>query len=236
MSLVEMTWRDALFAHWPVEPSVVDPRLPDDLDVDTHDGRAWLGVVGFLMEDVRLRGMPPSLGFTFPELNLRTYVTHDGTPGIYFFNLDAGDRLGVAAARRLVKLPYYTASMRITDREEGFRFRSRRVERDAPPLAFDADYAPLDEPLADRERAEFLTERYRFYTAGVDAVREGYEGSSDRLWIGEVRHDPWTLAPAALTVRRNGCFRANRFETPEGDPLCHYAPGVEVRADRLRRV
>ncbi|MFD1515448.1 YqjF family protein, partial [Halomarina rubra] len=190
MSLVRMTWRDTLFAHWPVDPAVVEHRLPPRLDVDTYDGRAWLSVVGFRMEGIRPRGVPASLGVSFGELNLRTYVTHEGTPGIYFFNLDAGDRLGVAVARRAFGLPYYAASMRIRDvgaRDDGggegsndgprdgprVRFRSRRTHRDAPPLAFDGEYGPTDGSLADPDRAAFLTERYRFYTAGVDAATDG---------------------------------------------------------------
>ncbi|MFD1515447.1 DUF2071 domain-containing protein, partial [Halomarina rubra] len=56
------------------------------------------------------------------------------------------------------------------------------------------------------------------------------------LRVGVVEHDPWPLSPADCTLRRNDCFDANGFETPTSDPVCHYAPAVEVRADRLRRV
>lgn len=237
MSLVRMTWRDTLFAHWPVDPEVVARRLPPELDVDTYDGRAWLSVVGFRMEGIRPRGVPGAVGFTFPELNLRTYVTHEDSPGIYFFNLDAGDRLGVAAARRLFHLPYYTASMRVVDQGEGVRFRSWRTHRDAPPLAFDADYRPTGEAPADEGRARFLTERYRFFTAGVEAATRGAdpEATAETVRVGEIRHDPWPLEAASLDVRRNDCFEANGFETPAGDPVCHYAPVLEVTADRVRR-
>ncbi|MWG33973.1 YqjF family protein [Halomarina oriensis] len=238
MSLVRMTWRDTLFAHWAVAPETVASRLPPGLALDTYGGRAWLSVVGFRMDGIRPRGTPEALGFSFPELNLRTYVTHEGSPGIYFFNLDAGDRLGVRAARRLFHLPYYDASMRVTDRDDGVRFRSRRVHRDAPPLVFDADYRPTDEPLADEQRARFLTERYRFFTAGVDAAAQGADPrtAAESTRVGEIRHDPWPLVPAELDVRRNDCFVANGFETPDGDPVCHYAPALAVKADRVRRV
>lgn len=106
---LEMTWRDALFCHWPVDPAVVSGTLPDRLSAATHEGDAYLSVVAFVMDDIRPPGAPVEL--SFPELNLRTYVVGPDGPGVYFYNLDADDRLGVAVARRLFALPYYRAEM-----------------------------------------------------------------------------------------------------------------------------
>jgi uncharacterized protein YqjF (DUF2071 family) len=74
--------------------------IPERLQIDTFDGRAWLAVVPFRMTNVRLRGTPavPWLS-EFPELNVRTYVVCDGKPGVWFFRLDAGNSLAVAIAR-----------------------------------------------------------------------------------------------------------------------------------------
>ena len=55
---LEMTWLDGLFAHWPVDPSTVAAALPEGLSVATHDGDAYLGVVPFVMDDIRPRGLP----------------------------------------------------------------------------------------------------------------------------------------------------------------------------------
>ncbi|MFD1599832.1 DUF2071 domain-containing protein [Halobellus rarus] len=49
MAVLRMRRTDALFAHWPVDPTVVSSRLPAGLAVATDDGQAWLGVVGFAM-------------------------------------------------------------------------------------------------------------------------------------------------------------------------------------------
>lgn len=104
-----MTWQDVGFMHWPVAPETVEATLPDGLAVDTYDGRAWLSMVPFQMADIRPRGSP--IGRSFGELNLRTYVVADGTPGVYFYNLDADDRLSVTLARQLFQLSYYRESM-----------------------------------------------------------------------------------------------------------------------------
>ena len=239
-SLLTMTWRDVLFAHWSLPPEIVESHLPAELAVDTYDGQAWLGVVAFRMDPIKPRYAP--LGLSFGECNLRTYVTPaDGVcttdtadatdtnpgPGIYFFNLDASDRLSVAVARRLFGLPYYTAEMDITHHGEAVRFQSRRTHRGAPPNRFAATYRPVGES----ERATpgsieaFLAERYRFYT--VDEKRG--------LAVGEIDHDPWELTRAKATIETNTLFESNGFEQPDGEALLHYSRELPVRAGRLRQ-
>src|SRR5690242_15532173 len=83
-------WHDLLFAHWPIPPEVMRQHVPSELRLDVFDGTAWIGIVPFHMSDVRPRWVPPLPGLSrFPELNVRTYVTIDNKPGIYFFSLDA---------------------------------------------------------------------------------------------------------------------------------------------------
>ncbi|AXG11187.1 YqjF family protein [Haloplanus rubicundus] len=226
-SLLSMRWTDILFAHWSVDPGVVAATLPEGLDVDTHDGDAYLGVVGFRMESIRPRGLPRSLGLSFPELNLRTYVRGSEGGGVYFYNLDADDRIGVSLARGLFRLPYYRAAMQVEDRVDGVRFRSRRTHRRASPARFDATYRPTGEtdPVAPGSLDAFLTERYRFYT----------ESDGGRLYRGEIDHPPWPLSDAALTIRENTLFAANGFDRPGGEPHVRYSPGIDVTAGRIRR-
>lgn len=226
-SLLSMRWDDLLFAHWAVDPAVVAPTLPAGLAVDTRDGDAYLGVVGFRMASIRPRGVP--VGLSFPELNLRTYVRSDDGPGVYFYNLDAADPIGVTIARGLFKLPYYRAEMSVTDRERGgIDFRSQRTHRGAPSAAFDATYRPTGAPTTvDPASLEaFLTERYRFYT----------ESEGGRLYRGEIEHPPWALTEATLDARENTLFEANGFDRPAGEPLVHYSPGSDVTAGLIHRV
>jgi len=229
-SLLSMRWRDLLFAHWRVAPDTVAETLPEGLSVDTFDGDAYLGVVPFVMEDIRPRGSPVGLGFG--ELNLRTYVTADGTPGVYFFNLDADDRIGVRLARSVFRLPYYRAAMTIGTRGEGrdreVSFRSRRLSSGASSARFEGRYGP-DGPFSEPESgslAAFLTERYRFYTAD----------ERGRIYRGDIGHEPWRLAPAWAEIGENSLFAANGFDRPEGKPRLHAAAPIDVTAGRIRRL
>ena len=168
---ITQRWNDLLFAHWQAPPSHVGRLLPEGLQVDTFQGAAWLGVVPFWMDRIKVRGVPPIPGArSFPELNLRTYVRdqHTGAQGVYFFSLDGGNLLAVAAARAFYHLPYYWAEMRLEQRSEReFSFYSRRRFA-SQPVIFKARYRGLGPTrrLAESRSGTleyFLTERYYLF-------------------------------------------------------------------------
>lgn len=226
MPAFEMEWRDVLFASYPVEPGVVEPHLPDRLAVDTLDGNAYLSVVPFVIADIRPKGLPATVGLTTPELNLRTYVRLDDTPGIYFFNLDADDVLGVLGARIFNHLPYYFADMEF-DRGPPMSFRSRRTTPGARPCRFAGTYGPDGEPFEPEPGTveHFLVERYRYFTEAQDGT----------IRYADIEHDPWTLRPATWNVSENTIFAANGFAEPDSEPVLSYSRGVSVEASGSKR-
>lgn len=223
--VIDMDWRHVLVASWTVDDRTVARTLPRGLEPDTHGGDVYLSVVPFIMGNVRPHLAPRFIGSTFAELNLRTYVrpTDGGVPGIYFYNLDASDPVGVMLARRFYDLPYYRAAadVRRWDVTE-YAFQSERTHEGVPPLSFEATYRPTGpaEPATEGSLDEFLFERTRFYT----------ENDAGELRYGIVSHDPWDVAPAAIEFAANDLFRSNGFDTPTGDPHVRFSPGVAVRA------
>jgi len=223
---LEMGWRHLLFENWPIDPGVMDAHLPDGLEPDVHDGSAWLSIVPFTNVAVRPAGVPEALGIRLPELNVRTYVTRDGVPSVYFFSLDAQGIASVLGARLFHHLPYYYARISL-DRTDGrVRFSSRR-HPGARPARYEGAYWPTGEPLAapGDPLGAFLVERYRFYTGAQD-------GS---IRYTAVDHDPWTLYPAAAEIGTNTLFSAHGFPRPDADPVYYYSPGLDVVASRSRR-
>src|SRR3954452_11251536 len=126
--VMAQTWVDLLFAHWPLPPEALRPFVPEPLPVDTFDGQAWLGVTPFEVRGLRVRGTPavPWLS-RFPELNVRTYTTLGGKPGIWFFSLDAARVAAVAGARLSYRLPYFHADMAIARSAGRIEYRSART-------------------------------------------------------------------------------------------------------------
>src|SRR6267143_1137061 len=160
--VMAQSWHDLLFAHWQVDVIVLRSLLPSQLQIDTFEGSAWLAVVPFRMTSVRLRGTPAMPGLSaFPELNVRTYVTCDGKPGVWFFSLDAGNSLAVAIARAWFHLPYFRARMSCSERNGGIEYASHRTHSGAASAGLRGHYRPVGPiflPQPDTLE-HFLTER-----------------------------------------------------------------------------
>ncbi len=215
------SWHDLLFAHWPVPVEHLRPALPSFLPLDTFAGRAWVGVIPFRMTGVRLRGIPPVPWLSaFPELNVRTYVTAGGKPGVFFFSLDAGNAVAVTVARRWFRLPYYRARMSVTPDQGGIRYTSQRVHRGAAPAAFSARYAPVGPVFRASAGSldRWLTERYCLYTTGP----------AGRLYRAEIHHAPWPLQRAAAAVLRSTMTGPLGIALPDAEPLLHFARRLDV--------
>jgi uncharacterized protein len=219
-------WNDLLFAHWPVPAAQVSPLLPDGLQPETFQGSAWLGVVPFWMDRIKVRGVPSIPGArSFPELNLRTYVRdqNTGAPGVYFFSLDASNLLAVAAGRTFYNLPYYWADMRLEARPDNeFAFFSRRRFQ-SKPVEFKARYRGLGptRKLAESRPGSleyFLTERYCLFTAN----RAGLPVRAN------VHHVPWPLEDAEADIERNDLAAAIGIALPDEKPILHYSRRLAV--------
>src|SRR4051794_24649738 len=157
------TWLDILFAHWPVAPEALRPAVPPAVPIDTFQGNAWIGITPFEVIGARPRGVPPMPWLSrFPELNVRTYATVDGRPGIWFLSLDAARLLAVHGARRGYRLPYHHARMSVTRHAGRVSYRSESLSRQRPRAALHATYAPIGAPATPMAGTleHFLTERY----------------------------------------------------------------------------
>jgi uncharacterized protein len=219
-------WNDVLFAHWPVEAAQVAALLPEGLQVDTFDGAAWLGVVPFWMDRIKVRGIPPVPGArSFPELNLRTYVRdrYSGAQGVYFLSLDASNLLAVGVARMFYRLPYYWAEMRMAQRtEREFEFYSWRYWS-SRPVVFKARYRGLGptRKLAESRPGtleHFLTERYCLFS-------KNRAGQPIRA---NVHHVPWPLEDAEAEIERNDLTEAIGILLPKEEPVLYYSRRLAV--------
>jgi uncharacterized protein len=221
------TWEGLLFAHWrvPVEP--VRALVPSGLEVDTFDGSAWLGITPFRVDALRLRGLPPLPGVSrFLELNVRTYVTRDGRPGIWFFSLDAASRLAVEAARRAYRLPYHQGRMRAERRGDWIDYESTRIGRSPRPFVFSGRYRPVGPvaPPPPGSLEHFLIERYCLY-----AVHD------DRIHRAEIHHPPWPAQLAEAQVELN-TMPPDGVRVSAEPALLHYAAVQDVVIWPLRPV
>jgi uncharacterized protein YqjF (DUF2071 family) len=235
-AIMRQKWRDLLFLHWPIPPEAVRPLVPPQLDLDLHEGRAYVGLIPFTMRGVRPVWTPAVPGLSsFHETNVRTYVHRSGRdPGVWFFSLDAANRLAVRLARSWFYLPYYHARLFL---------EPEPTERNGDPHAFvyagvrqmpgprPASYAIRATPAGSVEPARpgtlehFLVERYILYST-----------RGDHLYRGQVHHSAYPLQSATVHSLDENLLAAAALARPDVPPLTHFAGGVDVDVYRLEPV
>ena len=206
------TWLDLAFLHWRVDRDVLGRLVPPSVNLETFDGAAWLGITPFVLGSLRVRGLPPLPRVsTFPELNVRTYVTHDGRPGIWFFSLDAASTVAVEGAKRFYRLPYHRARMSVERSAEYVHHESARAG-----ATFSARYRGD----GDLFRAEpgslehFLVERYCLYTE-----------DGGRLYRADIHHPPWDLQRGEARIDLNTMAP---LSLPDVKPHVLFSPRQDV--------
>jgi uncharacterized protein len=215
--LVAQTWENLLFAHWPVAPSALRPLIPSGLSLDMFAGEAWVGVVPFRLSHLAPRGAAGRVGLGFPELNVRTYVTIEDKPGVWFFSLDAASILAVIGARAAYHLPYFWAAMDIGEDGEWITYRSQRRFRAA--ARFVGRYRPIGPVCesAPESLERWLTARYCLYA----------RDRSGHLFRAEINHPPWPLQVATAEIRENTMAAAHGISLA-GSPLLHFSRRVDM--------
>jgi uncharacterized protein len=203
--IMTQRWNDLLFLHYSLAPELVRAVVPDVLTLDTYEQRAWVSVVPFWINHMRPPGVPSLPWFSrFNELNVRTYVTYGGKPGVYFFSLDASNLSAVWGARIFYRLPYWQASMKVKGKGSGkIQYESKR-EHGPRPAVLKCSYGPAERQTFHARPGSlqhFLTERYCLYTV-----------NRRRLYRGEIHHLPWDLQPAHFEVSENTMAKAAGLE------------------------
>jgi uncharacterized protein len=220
-ALMRQRWHHLLFLHWTVPAEALRRVIPASLEVDTFDGRAYVGLVPFTMTGIRPPILPalPVLS-RFHEVNLRTYVRPPrGEAGVWFFSLDAASRLAVMGARAWYRLPYHFARMEMRPDGPGWTYRSHRLWPRPLPADCSLRYAPAGRAAVAGEGTldHFLIERYALYTE-----------SGGRLWRARVRHPPYPVQGATVSGLEESLSAAAGIPPPHGELLAHYSAGVDV--------
>ena len=222
-------WQTLLFLHWEVPAEILRPLVPSTLDLDLFEGKAYIGLVPFTMKGVRPIGFPhiPAL-CDFHETNVRTYVHFQGrNPGVWFFSLDAANRLAVLVARHWFKLPYYHAQMEMSQAQNQITYSTVRAPYERRPAHLKTRYEVEDGVFFATQGTLdfFLAERYLLYAM-----------QGNTLYSGQVYHTPYPLQRAKVLMLEESMVQAAGIAHGAEMPLAHYAEGVKVRVYGLQKV
>ncbi|WP_261131574.1 YqjF family protein [Bacillus sp. Marseille-Q3570] len=201
-------WDHLLFMHFPVSTEMLRVHVPSSLELDTFEGQAWIGIIPFAVKDMRIRGLPKIPFYhSYLELNVRTYVTYKGVPGVYFFSLDA-NHLPVVFGTRILSLPYFRAGMSMGMEDEVINYSSSRKGKTTG--IFTGSYRPISEPFTPEggSLTYWFLERYLLWTE-----------NGKKLLRGDIHHERWMVTEAETRINKM-MFPPFKLDTPM---YAHYA-------------
>jgi len=216
-------WRRVTFVHWPIDPAVVQARLPTHLLVDTFAGSAWLTLTPMVMARVGPPAPAQWRPLNFAETNLRTYVrAPNGRDGIYFLRILAASAAMTACARLATGIPYRHGDLSVVEHRGtisyGGALKSGRG-------SYRVDVRPTKPVLEPSPLDVWLTGRWRAYSRHLGALLET-----------PIQHDPWPLQGATGDLLFEQLSESLGVPGPDGATIVHYCEGVantRVGASRL---
>lgn len=192
MSKVFLTaaWKHLIMANYSVDPQVLQYYIPPNTELDQYNGASYVSLVGFVFDDLRLKGWRIPFHTRFPEVNLRFYVRYkeqgQWKRGVVFISEIVPKPAITWVANTIYKEHYSTMPVRQDFRQEADQLTvgySWQKKGETYRLQVEAD--PVAVPLPDNSFEEFITEHFWGYSKGPAGKTVEYQ----------VAHPRWNIFP-----------------------------------------
>ena len=183
-------WRDLAILNYDVDPSALRHRLPEGCELDDWNGRHFITLIGFRVQQARVLGIAVPFHSDFLEVDFRFYVRRlIGTAwrrGIVSIKDLIPSRLIAFVARHFygenfVSLPMRHAHLAAAGQDTRMYTYGWRRTGAWESLMVRSSGAPLEATLDSEER--FITDRHLGFTRRKEGGTFSYE----------VDHGPWRL-------------------------------------------
>jgi uncharacterized protein YqjF (DUF2071 family) len=177
-------WRDLIMANYEVDPSLLEARIPTGTELDLHEGKCFVSLVGFMFLDTRVLGFLVPFHVNFEEVNLRFYVRRDTTDeirrGVVFIK-EIVPRFAIATVARMIfGEPYEAWRMSHTRDESTVAYSWSQTGCDNK---LEGEIGQSQGVPPDNSHGSFIIEHYWGYTRRSEKRTDEYK----------VEHPKWEL-------------------------------------------
>ena len=180
-------WRDLIMANYEVDSALLASRVPHGTELDLHEGKCFVSLVGFMFLDTRVMDFLVPFHVNFEEVNLRFYVRRETEDevrrGVVFVKEIVPRRAIATVARTLYGEPYECWSMSNKRDEKEVSYSWKKGE------AVNSIAVERGENLgvpSENSHGEFIIEHYWGYTKRGENRTDEYK----------VEHPKWELFKA----------------------------------------
>ena len=199
MSFLKAEWRKLILVNYEVDQKVLTPYLPAKTELDLHNGKCMVSLVGFKFVNTKMLGLKIPFHINFEEVNLRFYVKHkagnDWKRGVVFIKEIVPKRAISIVANTVYKEHYETCKMRHTWKETNDKFtinygwkkngKWQDVEVTTTKTPFKIDPSAVQKVGSLESDIAFITEHYWGYT----------KINTEKSFEYEVTHPVWDAYP-----------------------------------------
>ena len=184
-------WENLIMANYEVNPDVLTPYLPYGVDLDFHNNKTYVSLVGFMFKKTSLFNIPiPFLG-TFEEINLRFYVKRvEGDTikrGVVFINETVPFKSVAWLANKLYKEHYIAIptknTIAINDSSKNISYQWK-INNEWNDIVVTAAKEP--EQMLSGSIEEFIFEHYYGYTKVNNKLSQEYKVNHPRWQVNKV--------------------------------------------------
>ncbi len=180
-------WHDLIMANYEVDPVMLKPRVPLGTELDLHEGKCFVSLVGFMFLDTRVMDFLVPFHVNFEEVNLRFYVKRQTDEelrrGVVFVKEIVPKAAIAAVARTLYGEPYERCEMSNFRDDEHVRYS---WEKDGFANSISVERGLSQGVPAEGSHGEFIIEHYWGYTKRGERRTDEYK----------VEHPKWELFAA----------------------------------------
>jgi uncharacterized protein YqjF (DUF2071 family) len=177
-------WRDLIMANYEVDTSLLEARTPVGTELDLHEGKCFVSLVGFMFLDTRVLGFLVPFHVNFEEVNLRFYVRRDTTDeirrGVVFIK-EIVPRFAIATVAQMIYgEPYEAWRMSHTRDESTVAYSWRQTGCNN---ILEGEIGQSQGVPSDNSHGSFIIEHYWGYTRRSEKRTDEYK----------VEHSKWEL-------------------------------------------
>lgn len=190
-TFLSASWENLIMANYSVSPELLKPYLPHGVELDFHNNKTYVSLVGFIFRNTNLFHIPiPFLG-TFEEINFRFYVKRfDGDSikrGVVFINETVPYKLVAWLANKLYKEHYIaipTKNKIEIDNKHKSIIYEWKINNTWNNISVNTEKGK--KPILPESIEEFIFEHYYGYTKLDNLLSQEYKVNHPRWMVNDV--------------------------------------------------
>jgi uncharacterized protein YqjF (DUF2071 family) len=167
-TFLKANWENLIMANYEVEPSILKPYLPKGVDLDFHNDKTYVSLVGFMFKKTSLFGIPIPFFGSFEEINLRFYVRKvegkEIKKGVVFINETVPFKIVALLANKLYKEHYISIPTKNTIEIEEHKHINYQWKMKDKWNSITVQSAINKDKIEPSSIEEFIFERYFGFT------------------------------------------------------------------------